>query len=60
MNKSSGEITPIDAFRNQGELYFHQVFATVKQLEAAKGLYEILFNRLREYLNNSAKKLDSF
>lgn len=40
--------------------YKESFVATVKQLEAAKGLYEILFNRLLEYLNNSAKKLDSF
>ena len=40
--------------------YKESFVVTVKQLEAAKGLYEILFNRLLEYLNNSAKKLDSF
>lgn len=52
----SGTLTDWEASSGYKESFV----ATVKQLEAAKGLYEILFNRLREYLNNSAKKLDSF
>lgn len=52
----SGTITGWEA----SSRYKESFVATVKQLEAAKGLYEILFNRLLEYLNNSAKKLDSF
>ena len=52
----SGTITGWEA----SSRYKESFVATVKQLEAAKGLYEILLNRLLEYLNNSAKKLDSF
>lgn len=52
----SGTITGWEA----SSRYKESFVATVKQLEAAKGLYEILFNRLLEYLNNSAKTIDSF
>ena len=52
----SGTITGWEASSGYEESFV----ATVNQLEAAKALYEIIFNRLLEYLNNSAKKLDSF
>ena len=52
----SGTITGWEA----SSRYKESFVATVKQLEAAKGLYEILLNRLLEYLNNSAKTIDSF
>lgn len=52
----SGTITGWEASSRHKESFG----ATVKQLEAAKGLYEILLNRLLEYLNNSAKTLGVF
>lgn len=52
----SGTITGWEA----SSRYKESFVATVKQLETAKGLYEILLNRLLEYLNNSAKTIDSF
>ncbi|MCI5918349.1 MAG: HEPN domain-containing protein [Roseburia sp.] len=49
----SGTITGWEA----SSRYKESFFATVKQLETAKGLYEILLNRLLEYLNEGIKTI---